>query len=566
MKRKIYLNIAALSAIVAIGVTAFLLFTFYDFHVKSEIKALRDYGNIMSDILDPLDDNDLHSLKKSSNHNIRTTIIALDGKVLFDNIADPNTMKNHLDRPEVIDALKFGQGESIRSSTTLGKDTYYYALMLSNKSILRISRQGDNIFSHYMDLLSSIFMVLFLILLISFFAASMLTKKILEPIKNAVKNIEGHANSRELDEFIIYDEIMPLIKKVELQKEQISFNIKTLEEKATLMDVITSSMEEGLILIDKDMKILTANNSGIKLLEGNNAFQYCGEDFIKLSRNMILYEALEGSVNTKSSEELILSQGDKYLNIYINPVLRGNSLVSLVILIVDFTKKYKLDLMRREFSANVSHELKTPLTSINGYAEMIESGMAKDEDIKGFASTIRVEAARLLSLIDSIIKLSKIEENEYSQDFKPVDLYDIGKNTIDGLGFVAKEKNVDLNLYGKSTIIYGDESRLNELIYNLLDNGIKYTPPGGSVDLEIKNQDDFAVIRVIDTGIGISPDHQDRIFERFYIVDESRSKDNRSTGLGLSIVKHIVEHHNGLISLKSEIDKGTEIVVKIPKV
>jgi two-component system phosphate regulon sensor histidine kinase PhoR len=375
--------------------------------------------------------------------------------------------------------------------------------------------------------------------------------------------MERLVENRELNEFDIYDEIMPFVKKVEKQDEQIRYNIKNLEEKAALMDVITSSMEEGLILIDKDKRILSANDSGIKLFEGDNKISYYGNDFITLSRSMKLYKTLEKSIATNSREELVLNQGEKYLNIYINPVLSNTSLVGLVILVVDFTKKHKLDLMRREFSANVSHELKTPLTSINGYAEMIESGMAKDIDIKDFASTIRTEGARLLNLIDSIIKLSKIEEEELNKDFNIIDIYDIGKSTINNLSFIAEEKNIDLNIKGKSIFINGNISMIEELIYNLLDNAVKYTPPGGSVELTITSKDGWAIIKVVDTGIGISLSQQNRIFERFYTVDKSRTKKNQSTGLGLSIVKHIVEHHSGLIELKSEIDTGTEIIVKI---
>ncbi len=563
MKRKIYLNIAILSALVAIVVTGFLLLTFYNFHVKNEIKALKDYGNIMSDILAPLDDITVDSLKKNTDPNIRITIIDLDGDVLFDNMADSKTMENHLDRPEVKNALEFGEGEAVRNSATLDKDTYYYATLLANNSILRISRQGANIFSHFTNILPVIFIIVFLILLLSFFTSSILTKKIIAPVENIVKNMESLVENKELDEFTVYDEIMPFIRKVETQKEQIRYNIKTLEEKAALMDVITSSMGEGLILIDKDKKILSANDSGIKLLQGKDNVSYYGNDFIKLSRSIKLYETLEKAIDTNSSEELILNQGEKYLNIYINPVLSNNRLVGLVILVVDFTKKYKLDIMRREFSANVSHELKTPLTSINGYAEMIQNGMAKDSDIKKFASTIRTEGSRLLNLIDSIIKLSKIEEEEYNKDFNLIDIYNIGKNTMENLNFIAKQKNIDLNLHGKSTFINGNENMIEELIYNLLDNGIKYTPSGGSVDLEIKSQDSWAIIKVKDTGIGISTPQQSRIFERFYTVDKSRSRKTQSTGLGLSIVKHIVEHHHGKIKLVSEINKGTAIIIKI---
>lgn len=563
MKRKIYLNIATLSAVVAIVVTAFLLFAFYNFHVKNETRALKDYGNIMSDILDPLDDITADSLKENTDPNIRLTIIDLDGNILFDNMADSQTMENHLDRSEVKDALEYGEGEAVRNSATLDENTYYYAVLLSNNSILRISRQGTTIFSQFTNILPFIFVIIFIILLLSLFTSSILTKKILEPVENVVKNMERLVDNKESDEIIIYEEIMPFVNKVKNQEKQIKYNIKTLEEKAVLMDVITSSMEEGLILIDENKKILSTNDSGIKLLQGDDNLSYYGDDFIKLSRSIKLHETLDKSIDTNSSQELILNLDKKYLNIYINPVLSNARLIGLVILVVDFTKKHKLDLMRREFSANVSHELKTPLTSINGYAEMIENGMAKDEDINKFASIIRTEGARLLNLIDSIINLSKIEEEDNNKDFKIIDIHSIGENTIENLNLIGLGKNIDLNLYGESTFINGNESMIEELIYNLLDNGIKYTPSGGSVDLEIKNQDDWAVIKVTDTGIGISDSQQSRIFERFYTVDKSRSKKIQSIGLGLSIVKHIVEHHHGKIKLVSEINKGTEITIKI---
>lgn len=563
MKRKIYFNISTLSALVAILVTGFLLLTFYNFHVKNEIRALKDYGKIMSDILDPLDDITADSLRRNTDPNIRLTIIDLDGNVLFDNMANPQTMENHLDREEVKDALKFGEGEAVRNSATLDKNTYYYAVLLSKNSILRISRQGATIFSHFKNVLPFIFLIVFLILLLSLFTSSILTKKILEPVENVVKNMEEIVDNRALNEFIVYDEIMPFIKKVENQKNQIKYNIKTLEEKAALMDVIASSMKEGFILIDENKKILSTNDSGIKLLQGDDNLSYYGDDFVKLSRSIKLHEALDKSIDTNSSEELILNLGEKYLTIYINPVLSNDILIGLVILVVDFTQKYKLDLMRREFSANVSHELKTPLTSINGYAEIIESGMAKNEDIKKFASTIRKEGVRLLNLIDSIIKLSRIEEEEYEKDFYIIDIYDIGENTMDNLKLIAGKKNISLNLYGKSTFINGNKDMIAELIYNLLDNGIKYTPYGGNVNLEIKSEDGWAIIKVSDTGIGIPSSQQSRIFERFYTVDKSRSRKNQSIGIGLSIVKHIVEYHQGKIKLVSEINKGTEIIIKI---
>ncbi len=563
MKRKIYFNIIALSSLVALLVTMFLLITFYDFHVDNEIKALKEYGSIMSDILSPLDDIKADSLKKDQDTNIRLTIIDLNGKVLSDNMADAQSMENHLSRQEVKEALEFGEGEAIRKSNTLDEDTYYYAVLLSNNSILRISRQVANVFSHFTNILPFIFLIVFIILLLSFFTSSILTKRIIEPVENAIKNIEKLKNNKYLDKMLIYDEIMPFIEKVENQEKQIKSNIKNLEEKAALMDGITSSMKEGLILIDKNKKILSTNKSGIKLLNGNENKAYYNDDFINLSRHIKLYDDLDKAIKSKSSKELKVNIGKKHLNVYINPVISKTGLIGLVILIVDFTEKYKLDLMRREFSANVSHELKTPLTSINGYAEMIEGGMVKAEDIKKFASIIRKEGNRLLDLIDSIIKLSKIEEGSYEEDFELVDIYKLGKETMEKLSFIAGEKRIKLNFSGESTIVKGNKNMLAELIYNLVDNGIKYSSFGGRVDLEVRTSDGWSIIKVLDRGIGIADSEKHRIFERFYIIDKSRSKNTQSTGLGLAIVKHIVEQHKGKIELKSKEKKGTEITVKI---
>ena len=563
MKKKIYFNIVTIATLVAILVTAFLLVTFYNFHKKNEIRALKDYGDIMSDLLMPLNDMSIDTLEKNISPNIRLTIIDLDGVVRLDNMADSETMENHLNRPEVKDAIAYGEGEAIRKSSTLNEDTYYYARLLSDNFVLRISRHSSNIFSQFKDIFPVIFLMVFIILLLSFFTSSILTKKIIKPLEKVVKNIEAFKDLNTLDEVLIYDEIMPFIKTVETQKEEIRYNLESLEEKAALMEVVTSSMEEGLIFIDKNKKILSTNDSGIRLLQGDEKEAYFGDDFIKLSRNIKLYEALEQSIETTSSKELLIKLDDKYLNIYINPVLNHDKLIGLVVLVLDITKKHKLDLMRKEFSANVSHELKTPLTSINGYAEMIENGMAKEEDIKKFAATIKNEGSRLLNLIDDIIRLSEIEESDDKGRFESIDIYSIGKNTVDHLSFVANQRNINVTIHGKSTFIEGNKHMIQELMYNLLDNSIKYTLPGGQIDLSIESDNGYATIKVKDTGIGISKDHQSRIFERFYIVDTSRSKNVSSTGLGLSIVKHVVEHHQGEIELKSEIHKGTEITIRL---
>lgn len=562
MKRKIYLNIAILAALVTFLVAGFLLATFYNFHIDNEIKALKDYGHIISEIIDPLGNIRAENLEKNIDPDIRITMIDLDGNVLFDNIAKTQKMENHLDRPEVKDALEDGEGEAVRNSTTLGRETYYYASLLSNNSIFRISRQSESIYSHFSNMLPFIFLIIFLIILLSFFTSSLLTKKILEPVENAVKNIEGLTGKEELEDLPVYDELLPFMKKVKRQEIEIKDKMEILEERAALMDVISSSMEEGLILLDKDKKILSTNLSAVRFLQGDEDLSYRDDDFIKLSRNIRLNESLTRSIDKKSSEEVLLEEKDKFLNIYINPVMTKNKLVGLVILLVDFTEKHRMDKMRKDFSANVSHELKTPLTSISGYAELIENGMARDEDIKKFAATIRSEGSRLLNLIDSIIKLSKIEEG-VDDNFTRIDLYEIGKNTIEKLKLLAARKNIALKLEGETSFINGNEGMIEELIYNLLDNAIRYTDSDASVDLNIGNEDGWAYIKVKDRGIGIPESEQNRIFERFYTVDKSRSKNPESTGLGLSIVKHIVERHQGKIELVSEVGKGTEIIIKI---
>ncbi len=560
MKRKIYSNIALLSALVSILVAVFLLITFYNFHLDSEIKALRDYGNIISALVADTDEITGEALKEDINTNIRITIIDLEGAVLFDNIGEPQKMENHLNRPEVIDALELGEGEAIRKSSTLDKDSYYYASLLSNDSILRISRQGDSIYSHFMDIVPSIFLIISVILVLSFLSSSLLARKILQPVEKAAKNIEGQSDN--LESLKIYDEMMPFIKKLQNQEEEIKDNVELLEERATLLSVISSSMEEGLILLDRDKKILSTNTSSIKLLEGDEELSYLGADFLKLSRNIKLYEALEKSITRKSSEELIIQHESEYTNIYINPVLTEDRLLGLVIILVDYTKKHESDRVRREFTANVSHELKTPLTSINGYAELIESGIAKEEDIKKFAGTIKKEGLRLLNLIDSIIKLSKLEEGEVANSFTSLDLYKIADSVKEKLEILAEKKSIDLKLEGKSSLIKANETMMEELIYNLIDNAIKYSNPSTSIDINIGEHDGWAFIKVRDRGIGMSEEDQERVFERFYTADKSRSKKQDSSGLGLSIVKHIVEKHQGRIELTSNLGEGTEIVVR----
>lgn len=561
MKRKIHFNVAILATTITILVAIFMLITFYKFNINNQMRSLKNTGDLISNILISSDFSEPEELKNYDYSDIRLTLLDLDGVVLFDNMADADNIENHRDRPEFQDAVKDGHGESIRRSSTLGQDTYYYAVRLQNNFILRVSHETENLFRMFSRISLIIFLIIITISILSYYTSSLLANHILKPINIITKNLEDNLGEDTFKELSIYDELSPFIKTFEKQNKVIRDRNRDLEEKANLLDVIGSSMGEGIILLDTHKKIISINQSGIRLFNGNQEFSYSGQDFIRLCRNIDLNEVLKISIKGKSSNEIMIQHHYKYLSLYINPVLRGHKLTGLLLLVVDSTEKHKLDLMRREFSANVSHELKTPLTSINGYAEMIISGMAKGEDIVNFASIIRKEGGRLLNLIDDIIKLSKIEDASTEKVLEPVNMYFVGKEVIHSLKILAEDKDIQLELKGSRSFLMGNKGMLQDLLYNLLENSIKYTNPGGHVQLIITDNKPYTIVKVIDTGIGIPAEHQERIFERFYTADKSRSKKTESTGLGLSIVKHIVEYHNGKIHLKSEVGEGTEITI-----
>lgn len=564
MKRKIHLNVAALSTSFTILVAIFMLMTFYRFHRDNQMSSLKNTVNLISNILISTDLSNLSELENLKNYkdtSTRITLLERDGSVVFDNMANTENIENHKDRPEFQDALVNGKGESIRYSATMGHDTYYYAFKLDNNHILRVSHESENMLSMFSLFLPIVAIIVILISLISYYTSSLLANNILKPINILTKNLAGTFEEEDYEQLNIYDELSPFIRTFQNQNKLILDRNIELEEKANLLDVISSSMGEGIILLDINRKVISINQSGIKLFNGHNNISYTGEDFIRLCRDLDLNKVLDATIEERASKEIILHHNKKYLDVYINPVLRDQSLTGLLLLVVDTTEKHKLDLMRREFSANVSHELKTPLTSINGYAEMIKNGMAKGEDITKFASIIRKEGGRLLNLIDDIIKLSKIEDDLDDKKLEATNVYFVGREAINSLEVLAQDKDIDLELVGENSFIMADKGMLQDLIYNLLENSIKYTNPGGSINLSISNDKSKTTVKIKDTGIGIPLEHQERIFERFYIVDKSRSKKNESTGLGLSIVKHIVEYHNGKINLESEVGKGTEITI-----
>ena len=563
MKKKIFLNISLISSTAVLLVSILLISISYNSNILEQKRFLKDYTHTVANSFEVMDYKDIDKILRNKNPNFRSTVVDNTGVVILDSSIDPGELENHLYRDEIQEAFLNGIGESIRYSTTIGKNTYYYAILLANNSVLRISIQTDNILSVFIGTLPAVLLIISSILIISFFISSILVKKIFTPLEETASNIDNILSGEAYNKLEIYDELIPFIKIVAKQREEIDRNIKDLKEKADTIEIITSNMQEGLILVDNNKIIMSANLSGIRSLGGNYKTSYYGDDFIKLCRNIIINQALKEVINLGENKDITTKVDDKYLNLFINPVKSNESVFGAVILVVDSTEKHKLELIRREFSSNVSHELKSPLTTINGYAEMIQTGMAKTEDITRFASIIRSEGLRLLNIIDSVIRLSNIEEKQ-KKEFSSIDLCSITRSVIERLSLQSEKKAIKINMTGEKTIINGNETMISELLFNLIENSIKYTNTDGRVYVSIYKDENYSYIKVSDTGIGIPLDHQDRVFERFYIVDKSRAKQNQSTGLGLAIVKHIVEYHNASISLKSFQNVGTEILVKIP--
>ena len=563
MKKRIFKNFSILAIITAILTAVLISVIFYNFYITSEWESLRNTGYILANTMTNEKYRDFNYLNKikDQNPNLRLTVVDSKGVVLFDSDTDESKMENHLERPEIKSAIENGSGESTRYSSTLGKDTHYFSILLSNDLALRIARDSENMFSALSNILPWILVILILVISLSFLMSSLLTKKILKPIQGVTENIDKLIQGVELKEVEIYDELLPFTKAVNRQSLEIKEYIKKLKEKADTIQVITQNMSEGFMIIEKNKKIVLVNNSAIKLLQARDDRDYYGENFIVLSRDMEINKALEKVLENGENKDIFIHLADRYLNIYINPVMSDGEVIGAMMLIVDNTDKYKAEKMRKEFSANVSHELKTPLTSINGYAEIIESGLTSREDTIKFAGTIRKEGNRLLELIDSIIKLSKLDEDFEEKEFELVDLYELANSTVEKFSIVAEEKNISLNIEGSHNQIQANKSMMEELLYNLIDNGIKYNKTGGSVNVKIEYTLSSTILTVTDTGIGISKADQERVFERFYMADKSRGK--QSTGLGLSIVKHIVEYHNGKITLKSQEDKGTQITIEL---
>ena len=552
MTKKIFKSIMFVCALVlTVGLAAVMgiLYSNFDGQMRKELSkeaAYLAYG---------VEQQGLNYLKNIKDKNARITYIDQDGTVLFDNEADVSEMKNHSDRTEFQKAEKYGAGECSRYSDTLSEKTIYYALRLKDGTVLRVSGTQDSVLALVENLIFPLCGLLCLMLILSGIMASAISKRIVKPINEL--DLESPEENR------IYEELSPLLSKIHRQNREIQNQLELAKQQQEEFALITENMQEGLIVIDKYTMILSANSSAWNLFHMDRVCQ--GESVYCLDREEEFRHAIE-QVLSGEHTELVLKLNGSDIQLIANPVIRDKKTEGAVVLLVNVTEKLERESLRREFSANVSHELKTPLTSISGFAEIMQGGLVKCEDIPQFAGRIYKESQRLLQLVEDVIQISQLDEEKTSYTWEPVDVYQVCKNAFESLKEKAKRLNVHLYICGEYMKMEAVRTLLEEAVYNVCDNAIKYNRNDGSVSVFLTQTAQEIQIVVKDTGVGIPKEDQDRVFERFYRVDKSHSKEIGGTGLGLSIVKHAVGALKGSVMLRSEEGNGTEICMKFPKV
>ena len=493
-------------------------------------------------------------LQKIKNIDARITYIDKDGTVLYDNQADASQMENHSNREEFQKAQESGSGFSDRISDTLSERTVYYALRLSDDSVLRVASTQSSILALTLQLLPPFLGIMIIMIIFAGLISSKSARRLVEPI-NALNLDQPEQNDG-------YEEIGPLLSRIYKQKCQISAQLENARRNQEEFTIITENMQEGLLVIDAYTMILSGNSSVWKLFQMKEP--KTGESVYSLDRNEDFRKVIEHVLAGQHGRALLKLDGE-FVQMIANPVFRETKVVGAVLLLVNETEKIERENLRREFSANVSHELKTPLTSISGFAEIIQDGFVKDEDIKKFAGRIYKEAQRLIQLVEDTIKVSQLDEGANPYEWEQVDLYGVVKDVCNNLKGIAEKKNVHLFIDGKPLVFHTVRPILEEVIYNLCDNGIKYNHEDGTVSIHFQDMGDKVQLTVKDNGIGIPREDSNRVFERFYRVDKSHSKEIGGTGLGLSIVKHGVTFLGGTLNMISELGKGTEITMVFPK-
>ncbi|MEA4815558.1 MAG: ATP-binding protein [Lachnospiraceae bacterium] len=550
MTKKIFRSIFFVASASLIACFIIIMGVLYDYFGSIQEKQLEAQTTLAARGVENEGYSYLEGIKMN---NYRITWVGADGEVLYDTKSDAKEMENHLDREEIIEAMETGSGESSRYSSTIAEKTIYFAKLLPDGTVIRLSTTQYTVVALALGMLQPIFFVMMVAIILSAVLANRLSKRVIDPL-----------NSLDLDnplENDAYEELSPLLTRIEQQRRQIKRQIGRLTQMQNEFSAVTENMSEGLILLGEKGNILSINPAAAKLFETST--DCIGHDILTVDRSLIMQELTRTAQDGKFAEATMELAGREY-QINVSPVISNGKMTGSCILAFDITEKEQAEKLRREFSANVSHELKTPLHSIMGSAELIENGLVKQEDMQRFVGRIRTEAGRLVMLIDDIIRLSQLDEgNNITKE--DVNLKTLADEALSVLSTEAAARKIKLSLEGDDVYVWGVRRMLYEIIYNLCDNAVKYNVENGKVDVSLLNEADGVILTVSDTGIGIPKEQQSRVFERFYRVDKSHSRETGGTGLGLSIVKHAAKYHDADITLESEAGKGTKISIKFPK-
>lgn len=549
MTKKIFHSILLVACTVLLACYLVILTSLNDYFTslrKSQLKTQLSFASTA------VEDEGIEYLKNLENGEYRLTLIDTDGTVLYDTNADAAAMENHSDRREFQEAFLSGYGESHRYSRTLTEQTYYFAKKLSDDRVLRISTSQVTIVSLLLGMLQPLLVITFLAILLSVFLAKRASRNLVKPLNNLDLN-DPLSND-------VYEELSPLLRHMAQQNKQIALQMDELSRSQNEFNAITSNMSEGLIVLNKDGVVVSLNTAARKIFEAEE--DSIGKDFLTIDRTPEISRAIKETLSGKKQELEYEKNGRNY-DLCINQIVEKDEVIGVLLLAIDNTEKIQAEQNRREFTANVSHELKTPLQSIIGSADLIESGLVKPEDMPRFIGHIKTDAARLVSLVSDIIRLSQLDENT-EMNWENVDALSVAKEALEMVDPIAESRNISLTIKGEPAPLTSVHKLLYDIIYNLCDNAVKYNKEGGFVKVDVKTTGDKVQVAVSDNGVGIAPADQSRVFERFYRVDKSHSRESGGTGLGLSIVKHAVAYLKGSISLESTLGKGTTITVSFP--
>ena len=549
MTAKIFRNSMVVGLSVFLLTVALFMSMLYQYFQEQFTAQLENEAALVSAGVEAMGQDYLDGLSSTN----RITWVAPDGTVLYDNTADPASMENHADRVEIQEAMRGSRGTSVRESATLSEKTIYAARRLSDGSVIRLAGAQRTVAVLLLSMIQPLLIILALSLLLAAVLASRLSKGMIQPILNL--DLE-HPEQCET-----YDELSPLLTRIRRQNETIQRQMETLRQRQQEFTALTENMSEGFLLLDQRGHVLSYNSGALRLLgaappreEANVLTLDRGENF-----RQTVETALAG---TRCQEHL--ERSGRQVQLLADPVFRGEQVAGAVLVLVDVTEREQGEQMRREFTANVSHELKTPLTAISGMAEIIKNGMVKPEDVAGFAADIYKECQRLITLVEDVIHLSRLDEGGAGLEKEPVELLGLCRKAVQRLEPLAQSGQVTIKTEGTPCTLPGIPGILEEIVYNLCDNAIKYNRPGGSVTVTVTPTKAGTELAVSDTGIGIPPEDQQRVFERFYRVDKSHSKEIGGTGLGLSIVKHGAMLHDARVELESTLGQGTTVRVIFP--